>query len=79
MIIETFRENGVAIDEFCSGRYCKERPDDNADYADVINAHSYRRLRSGGAGLCIFGAVAGNGYENVYQAAEVMGKVLTRL
>ncbi|HHU85143.1 MAG TPA: ribulokinase [Clostridiales bacterium] len=79
MIIETFRENGVAIDEFyAAGGIAKKDPMTMQIYADVIKMpiRIAGSDQGGALGSAIFGAVAGNGYENVYQAAEVMGKVL---
>ena len=79
MIIETFRENGVDIDEFfAAGGIAKKDPMTMQIYADVINMP----IRIGGSdqggalGSAVFGSVAGGGHKDVFEAAKAMGKVI---
>lgn len=81
-IIETFRNNGVAVNEFyASGGISQKNPMAMQIYADIINLP----IKIGGSsqgpalGSAIFGAVAAGsdkgGYDDVFEAARVMGKL----
>lgn len=81
-IIETFRESGVAVDEFyASGGISLKNPMAMQIYADIIQIP----IKIGGTtqgpalGSAIFGAVAAGakngGYDDVFQAGSVMGKL----
>jgi len=81
-IIETFRANGVPVNEFyASGGISQKNPMAMQIYADIIQIP----IRIGGTsqgpalGSAIFGAVAAGakqgGYDDVFQAAKEMGKV----
>lgn len=81
-IIETFRENGVAVEEFyASGGISLKNPMAMQIYADIIQLP----IKIGGTtqgpalGSAIFGAVAAGssrgGYDNVFKAGSVMGKL----
>ena len=83
MIIEKFREFGVDVHEFyAAGGIAKKDPMTMQIYADIINMPiKIAASDQGGAlGSAIFGAVAAGkkngGYDSVYEAASVMGKVL---
>jgi L-ribulokinase len=82
MIVETFRKNGVPIEEFyASGGISQKNPMAMQIYADVLKMP----IRIGGSsqgpalGSAIFGAVAAGasrgGYDSVFEAASVMGKL----
>ena len=81
-IIETFRENGVPVEEFyASGGISQKDPMTMQIYADVIGipikiAGSLQRPALGSA---IFGAGAAGkqagGYDSVMEAAQAMGKL----
>lgn len=82
MIIETFRENGVPVDEFyASGGISQKNSFIMQIYADVLNMPVYIAGTEQGPALgsAIFAAVAaGNekgGYDSVVEASKVMGKV----
>lgn len=86
MIIETFRESGVAIDEFyASGGISQKDPMTMQIYADVINMPIKIAGSDQGPALgsAIFASVAAGaengGYDNVYEAARVMGKVKDKI
>ncbi len=81
-IIENFEESGVAVDEFyAAGGIAEKSPFMMQLYADIIQ----KPVRISGSaqgpalGAAIFGAVAAGaengGYENVFEAARVMGKL----
>lgn len=81
-IIETFRENGVPVNEFiASGGISQKNPMAMQIYADIIKLP----IKIGGTsqgpalGSAIFGAVAAGkeagGYMDVFEAAKVMGKL----
>lgn len=81
-IIETFRNNGVAVDEFyASGGISVKNPMAMQIYADVLGIP----IKIGGTnqgpalGSAIFGAVAAGsdngGYDDVFKAGSVMGKL----
>lgn len=81
-IIETFRANGVPVEEFyASGGISQKDPMTMQIYADVINLP----IRIAGSkqgpalGSAIFGAVAAGskngGYDDVFSAARAMGKL----
>lgn len=81
-IIETFRENGVPVNEFyASGGISKKNPMAMQIYADVIGIP----IKIGGTdqgpalGSAIFGAVAAGsqngGYDSVFKAGSMMGKL----
>ena len=82
MIIDTFHENGVPVNElYAAGGIAEKNPFIMQIYADVTN----REIRISGSpqtpalGSAMFGAVAAGkergGYENIVDAAKVMGKV----
>lgn len=82
MIIETFRDQGVPVETFyAAGGISQKDPMTMQIYADVINMPiKIAGSEQGGAlGSAIFGAVAAGaengGYDDVYKAAETMGKV----
>lgn len=82
MIIETFRENGVPVDEFyAAGGISQKDPMTMQIYADVINMPIKIAGSTQGPALgsSIFGAVAAGkergGYDSVFDAAKVMGKL----
>ena len=82
MIIETFRTQGVPVNAFyAAGGISQKDPMTMQIYADVINMpiRIAGSAQSGALGSAIFGAVAAGaqngGYDDVYKAAEVMGKV----
>lgn len=81
-IIETFRANGVAVNEFyASGGISLKNPMAMQIYADIIQIP----IKIGGTtqgpalGSAIFGAVAAGtekgGYDDVFKAGSVMGKL----
>lgn len=81
-IIETFRENGVPVEEFyASGGISQKDPMTMQIYADVINMpiRIAGSLQGPALGSAIFGAVAAGssrgGYDTVMDAASVMGKL----
>lgn len=86
MIIETFRESGVPVDEFyAAGGISQKDPLTMQIYADVINmpikiAGSNQAPALGSA---IFGAVAAGkaagGYDDAFSAARAMGKLADRV
>jgi L-ribulokinase len=82
MIIETFEENGVPVDEFyAAGGIAEKNPFVMQIYADVIK----REIRISGSpqapalGSAMFGAVAAGkaagGFDTIMEAAVVMAKV----
>ncbi|MCI8622445.1 MAG: ribulokinase [Provencibacterium sp.] len=82
MIIETFRESGVPVEEFyASGGISQKDPMTMQIYADVLNLP----IRIAGStqgpalGSAIFGAVAAGkekgGYDDIFTAAQKMGKL----
>ncbi|NLE34095.1 MAG: ribulokinase [Bacteroidales bacterium] len=82
MIIETFEENGVPVNEFyAAGGIAEKNPFVMQIYADVIN----REIKISGSpqapalGSALFGAVAAGkdagGFDTVQEAAAVMAKV----
>ncbi|HZK39247.1 MAG TPA: ribulokinase [Clostridia bacterium] len=82
MIIETFREYGVGVDSFyAAGGIALKDPMMMQIYADVIKMPiKIAGSEQGGAlGSAIFGAFAAGsangGYDDVFEAAKVMGKV----
>ncbi len=83
MIIETFREYGVEVNEFyAAGGIAKKDPMTMQIYADVIGLPvKIAGSDQGGAlGSAIFGAVAAGkengGFDSVLEAAEKLGKVM---
>ncbi len=81
-IVENYRRNGVPVEEFyASGGISQKDPMAMQIYADVLNMP----IRIAGSdqgpalGAAIFGAVAAGaaagGYDDVFEAARVMGKV----
>ena len=81
-IIETFRHNGVPVDEFyAAGGIAEKDPMTMQIYADIINmpVHISGSAQGPALGAAIFGAVAagGNegGYDDVFEAARAMGKL----
>lgn len=82
MIVDTFEENGVAIDEFyASGGIPQRNSLMMQIYADVLDipVRIAGTDQGGGLGSAIFGAVAAGkecgGYDSVVEASKVMGKV----
>ncbi len=82
MIIETFEENGVPVNEFyAAGGIAEKNPFVMQIYADVIN----REIKISGSpqapalGSALFGALAAGkqagGFDTVQEAASVMAKV----
>lgn len=82
MIVETFRESGVPVDEFyASGGISQKDPMTMQIYADILNMP----IRIAGStqgpalGSAIFGAVAAGkdrgGYDDIFTAAREMGKL----
>jgi L-ribulokinase len=82
MIIETFEENGVPVNEFyAAGGIAEKNPFVMQIYADVIN----REIKISGSpqapalGSAMFGAVAAGkaagGFETIMEAASVMAKI----
>ncbi|MBU9726134.1 ribulokinase [Diplocloster modestus] len=82
LVIETFEKNGVKIDElFACGGIAEKNKMMMQIYADVTN----REIRISASdqtpalGAAMFGAVAAGkangGYDSIFEAAEVMGKV----
>ena len=81
-IIETFRENGVPVEEFyASGGISQKNPMAMQIYADVIQmpVKIAGSAQGPALGAAIFGAVAAGkekgGYDSVFEAARVMGKL----
>lgn len=81
-IIETFRENGVPVEEFyASGGISQKDPMTMQIYADVIKMpiRIAGSLQGPALGSAIFGAVAAGsergGYNSVMDAANAMGKL----
>ena len=81
-IIETFRENGVRVDEFyASGGISQKSSLTMQIYSDIIGMPIYIAGSKQGPALgsAIFGAVAAGkaagGYDDVADAAQVMGKL----
>ena len=81
-IIETFRKNGVAVDEFyAAGGISQKDPFTMQIYADVIrmDIKISASKQAPALGSAIFGAAcagkAAGGYDSVAEAAKVMGKV----
>lgn len=86
MIIETFRNNGVPINEFyASGGISQKNPMAMQIYADVINMPVYIAGSEQGPALgsAIFGSVAAGkakgGHGSVAEAAAIMGKLDERV
>lgn len=82
MIIDTFEENGVPVDEFyAAGGIAEKNPFVMQIYADVIN----REIKISGSpqapalGSAMFGAVAAGkkagGFDTIQEAAKVMARV----
>ena len=81
-IIETFRAGGVPVEEFyASGGISQKDPMTMQIYADIIGMpiHIAGSAQGPALGAAIFGAVAAGkaagGYDSVYEAAPVMGKL----
>lgn len=81
-IVETFRENGVPVEEFfASGGISQKDPMTMQIYADILDLPiKIAGSKQGPAlGAAIFGAVAAGeaegGYGTVFEAARTMGKV----
>ncbi len=81
-IIETFRENGIAVDEFyAAGGIAMKDPFTMQIYADVIgmDIKITASSQTPALGSAIFAAAcAGSkegGYDNIFEAAKHMGKV----
>ncbi len=85
-IIDAFNENGVPVSEFyASGGISKKNPLMMQIYADVIGLpiHIAGSAQGPALGSAIFAAVAAGktagGYDNVFAAANVMGKLDDRV
>lgn len=81
-IVETFRQNGVAVDEFyASGGISQKDPMTMQIYADILKipVKIAGSLQGPALGSAIFGAVAAGaengGYDNIFKAAEKMGSL----
>jgi len=82
MIIETFRESGVPVNEYvAAGGIAEKDPMTMQIYADIINMPIRISGSSQGPALgsAIFGAVAAGsavgGYDSVFEAARILGKL----
>ncbi len=82
MIINTFENSGVPINElYACGGIAKKNPMMMQIYADVTNKEIFISAsdQTPALGSAIFGAVAAGkekgGYDSVFEAAKVMGKV----
>ena len=82
MIIETFRESGVPVNEYvAAGGIAEKDPMTMQIYADIINMPIRISGSSQGPtlGSAIFGAVAAGsavgGYDSVFEAARILGKL----
>lgn len=82
MIIETFRQNGVAVDElYAAGGIAEKDPLMMQIYADVtgMEIKIAKSSQSPALGAAMFGAVAAGGenggYDTIFEAARVMGGV----
>ncbi len=82
MIVENYRENGVAVDAFlASGGISQKNPMMMQIYADVLgmDIKIAGTMQGPALGSAIFGAVAAGkaagGYDDVFTAARDMGKV----
>ncbi|MBQ6898569.1 MAG: ribulokinase [Clostridia bacterium] len=83
MIIETFREYGVEVNEFyAAGGIAKKDPMTMQIYSDILNLpiRIAGSDQGGALGSAIFGSVAAGkangGYDDVFSAASKLGKVL---
>ena len=82
MIVDTFKENGVEVKTFyAAGGISQKDPMTMQIYSDVLNVpvKIAGTTQCGSLGSAIFGAVAAGaangGYDDVFEAAKVMGKV----
>ena len=82
MIVDTFNENNVKVNTFyAAGGISQKDPMTMQIYADVLRmpVKIAGTTQGGALGSAIFGAVAAGkangGYDDVYEAAAVMGKV----
>ena len=82
MIVETFRESGVPVEEFyASGGISQKDPMTMQIYADILNLpiHIAGSTQGPALGSAIFGAVAAGrekgGYDDIFTAAREMGKL----
>ena len=85
MIIDTFEEAGVPVDElYACGGIAKKDPMMMQIYADVTNKEIFigESDQAPALGSAMFGAVAAGaakgGYDSIFDAAKVMGKVEER-
>ncbi len=85
IIIEAFEESGVPVDElYACGGIAKKDPMMMQIYADVTNKEIFigESDQAPALGSAMFGAVAAGaakgGYDSIFDAAEVMGKVEER-
>ncbi len=85
MIIETFEEAGVPVDElYACGGIAKKDPMMMQIYADVTNKEIFigESDQAPALGSAMFGAVAAGsqkgGYDSIFDATKVMGKVEAR-
>ncbi|MGE4484265.1 MAG: ribulokinase, partial [Oscillospiraceae bacterium] len=85
MIIDTFEKSGVPIDElYACGGISKKSPLMMQIYADVTNREIFigKSDQAPALGAAMFGAVAAGskkgGYDSIFDAARVMGKVEER-
>ena len=82
MIVDTFNENGVKVNTFyAAGGISQKDPMTMQIYSDVLNmpVKIAGTTQCGSLGSAILGAVAAGkangGYDDVYEAAGIMGKV----
>ncbi|MBQ8945038.1 MAG: ribulokinase [Clostridia bacterium] len=82
MIVDTFNENGVTVNTFyAAGGISQKDPMTMQIYSDVLNmpVKIAGTTQCGSLGSAILGAVAAGkangGYDDVYEAAGIMGKV----
>ncbi len=82
MIVDTFGENGVAIDQlYACGGIAEKNPMMMQIYADVINREIFisRSAQAPALGSAMFGSVAAGrakgGYDTIQEAAKEMGGV----
>ncbi len=82
MIVDTFNENGVTVNTFyAAGGISQKDPMTMQIYADVLDmpVKIAGTTQGGALGSAVFGAVAAGkekgGYDDVYEAAGVMGKI----
>ena len=81
IIIDNFRENGVAVDELYAAGGIAEKDEMTMQiYADVLGCtiRVCGSKQSGALGSAMFGAVAGGYFPSMHEAAKVMANVGTK-